>query len=447
MAAPISGYTPTDLIAHLYRRAGFGPSRQDLKSGRAAGYQATRDALLTGVNTPDTTEDIIEPYTRDFDFSNIDDVRAWWYLRMLYSPSPLREKMTLFWHGHFATANSKVNNADWMYQQNQLFRTSGFGSFRDLLLAVSQDPAMLIWLDGNSNKKGRPNENYAREVMELFTMGIGNYTEQDVREGARAFTGWFVDGSGNFYFNVQQHDNGSKSFLGHTGNLNGTDVVDILAMHPATARFLSRKLFTFFIHDHPSDDDIEGLAKVYFDSATDIGAVVTAILKSPAFTSMEAYLAKIKSPAEFIVGAVKALPGEFAPVGMLPAFRLMGQDLFEPPNVKGWPGGLDWVSTITMLTRMNIGNSMISARPGSSFGNGLDLNRFSLNVGIDDPDAYVDFVLGAMGSVPVTAENRAQMVAYLEAPGGLRSITHEQLDVKTRGLIHLIMSTAEYQMA
>jgi hypothetical protein len=186
---------------------------------------------------------------------------------------------------------------------------------------------------------------------------------------------------------------------------------------------------------------------VYQDSDTNIGALVTAIFHLPSFTSTDAYLANVKSPAEFIVGAIKALPGQFAPVGMLPAFRLMGQDLFEPPNVKGWSGGLDWVSTITMLTRMNFGNSMISARPGSGFGNGLDLNSFSLNAGITDPGGYVDYLLEAMGSVPVTADTRAQMVAYMGAPGSLSSLTRQQLDMKTRGLIHLIVSTAEYQMA
>src|SRR5262249_55075929 len=157
------------------------------------------------------------------------------------------------------------------------FRTKGFGSSRDLLLDVARDPAMLIWLDSNSNKKGNPNENYAREQMELFTLGIGHYTEKDVREAARAFTGWFIDGSGLFFFNVTQHDTGTKTVLGLTGNLNGTDIIDMLATHPQTARFLSRKLFTFFVHDHPSDGEIEALAKVYLDSGTNIGAVVEAI--------------------------------------------------------------------------------------------------------------------------------------------------------------------------
>src|SRR4051812_33387990 len=151
-----------DPIAHLYRRAGFGPSRQDLIDGRKAGFEATRDALLASVREPDTTEDLIEPYTRDYNYSDIEDVRKWWYLRMVYNPSPLREKMTLFWHGHFATAVSKVEKAELMKKQNQLFRNKGFGSFRDLLLDVARDPAMLIWLDSNSNKKGKPNENYAR---------------------------------------------------------------------------------------------------------------------------------------------------------------------------------------------------------------------------------------------------------------------------------------------
>src|ERR1043166_4395438 len=185
-----------DPIAHLYRRAGFGPSRQDLFDGRQLGYDATRDALLAELKSSyprsqeGDEEALIEPYTRDYSYSEIDDVRKWWYLRMISVPNPIREKMTLFWHGHFATAVSKVERAQLMQKQNQLFRRKAFGSFRNRLLAVSQDPAMLIWLDGNLNKRGKPNENYAREVMELFTMGRGNYTEQDVREGARAFTGW-----------------------------------------------------------------------------------------------------------------------------------------------------------------------------------------------------------------------------------------------------------------
>jgi len=438
-----------DLIAHLYRRAGFGPSRADIARGRDLGYDATREALLAGASDPNVdqeTEDLIEPYTRDYNFSDIDDVRSWWYLRMVNCPAPLREKMTLFWHGHFATAYSKVDDAGLMLKQNQLFQRRGFGSFRDLLLAVSQDPAMLIWLDGRLNVVGKPNENYAREVMELFTMGIGNYTETDVREAARAFTGWTLSGN-SFHYDSSKHDNKPKKVLEQTGNFNGTDIVEMLAVRPETARFLSRKLFTFFVHDHPSNDEIEGLARIYLDSGTNIGAVVTAIFRSPSFTSPDAYLSKVKSPAEFIIGAIKALPGQFSPVGMLPAFRLMGQDLFEPPSVKGWPGGLDWVSTITMLTRMNFGNAMISARPGSGFGNGLDLNSFSLNAGINEPGAYVDFILESLGAVPDTPETRQQLIAYLQAPGGLNSLSRRQLDMKTRGLIHLIMSTAEYQMA
>jgi uncharacterized protein (DUF1800 family) len=437
-----------DPIAHLYRRAGFGPSRLDLIEGRKRGHETTRDALLASVNEPDTTEDLIEPYTRDYSFSEIDDVRNWWYLRMVHSPSPLREKMTLFWHGHFATAVSKVEKADLMRKQNQLFRRKGFGSFRDLLLDISRDPAMLIWLDSNSNKKGNPNENYARELMELFSIGIGQYTERDVREAARAFTGWFTDGGGRFFFSAKDHDNGSKSLptFSLTGNLNGTDVVDMLAVHPQTARFISRKLFYFFVHDHPSDAEIDALAKVYLDSGTNIGAVVTAIFKSPSFLSKDAYLALVKSPAEFIVGAIKALPGQFAPKGMLPAFRLMGQDLFEPPSVKGWAGGLDWVSTITMLTRMNFGNFMVTARAQGGLGNGLDLNSFSLNAGITRSDVYVDYVLDAMGGLTVSPETRQELIAYLGTPN-FGSLSRQNQDMKTRGLIHLIMSAAEYQMA
>jgi uncharacterized protein (DUF1800 family) len=437
-----------DPIAHLYRRAGFGPSRQDLVEGRQRGYEATRDAVLASMTEPDPTEELIEPYTRDYNFSEIDDVRMWWYLRMVHNPSPLREKMTLFWHGHFATAVSKVEKANLMRKQNQLFRTKGFGSFRDLLLDVSRDPAMLIWLDSNSNKKGNPNENYARELMELFSIGIGHYTERDVREAARAFTGWFIDGGGRFFFSAKDHDNGTKTLptFGLSGNLNGTDVVDMLAVRPQTARFISRKLFTFFVHDHPSDTELDALVKVYLDSGTNIGAVVTAIFKSPSFLSKDAYLALVKSPAEFIVGAIKAMPGQFAPNGMLPAFRLMSQDLFEPPSVKGWAGGLDWVSTITMLTRMNFGNFMVTARAQGGLGNGLDLNSFSLNAGITRSDAYVDYVLDAMGGLTVSPETRQELIAYIGTPS-FGSLSRQNQDMKTRGLIHLIMSSAEYQMA
>lgn len=437
-----------DPIAHLYRRAGFGPSRDDLIEGRRRGYDATRDALLAGVNEPDLTEELIEPYTRDYNFSDIEDVRMWWYLRMIHNPSPLREKMTLFWHGHFATAVSKVEKANLMRKQNQLFRAKGLGSFRDLLLDVSRDPAMLIWLDSNSNKKGNPNENYARELMELFSIGIGHYSERDVREAARAFTGWFIDGGGRFFFSAKDHDTGIKTLptFGLSGNLNGTDVVNMLAVHPQTARFVSRKLFTFFVHDHPSDDEIDALAKTYLENGTNIGAVVTAIFKSPSFLSKDAYLALVKSPAEFIVGAIKAMPSQFAPRGMLPAFRLMSQDLFEPPSVKGWAGGLDWISTITMLTRMNFGNFMVTARPQGGLGNGLDLNRFSLNAGIRDTAAYVDYVLDAMGGVTIFPETRRELIAYVGTPT-FASLSRTNQDMKTRGLIHLIMSTAEYQMA
>ncbi len=437
-----------DSIAHLFRRAGFGPSRADLTAGRNAGYEATLAALLAPTRDPyprdeeQAEEDLIEPYTRDYNYSDIDDVRKWWYLRMVTSPAPLREKMTLFWHGHFATAVSKVEKAELMRKQNQLFRRKGFGNFRDLLLAVSEDPAMLIWLDGNQNKKGKPNENYAREVMELFTLGIGNYTEHDVREGARAFTGWGVDGAGRFHFTPADHDDGVKTFLVQTGKFTGTDIVEMLATRPETARFLSRKLFTFFVHDHPTDEEINALAKIYLDNNTSIGAMVEAIFKSASFTSKDAYLSQIKSPAQFIIGAIKALPGQFAPIGMLPAFRLMGQDLFEPPSVKGWAGGLDWVSTITMLSRMNFGNYMITVRPGpNGLGNGLDLRAFVLNAGLTNTPDFVDYVLDSMGAVPLTPESRQELIAYVGP------FSSANVDMKTRGLIHLIMSAAEYQMA
>jgi uncharacterized protein (DUF1800 family) len=372
---------------------------------------------------------------------------------MLSTSRPLVEKLTLFWHGHFATAISKVKDPDAMLAQNELFRAKGMGRFRDLLLAVSQDPAMLYWLDSNTNRKGHPNENYAREVMELFTMGIGHYTETDVQEGARAFTGWFVQKTANnlgaFFFNAQQHDNGVKNFLDHTGNLNGTDIVDILAYRPETARFLSRKLWVWFIHDHPTDADIEPLAQLYLAKDTEIRPLVEAILRHPAFTSDEAYLAQVKSPVEFEIGALRALPGSFNPL-LLPAYlRQMGQELFNPPNVKGWDGGMDWISTTTLLARVNFADAFTSARPGGnakSFGDGIDVAALVKGFTATTAAELVDQLAAHLGPVPINDGSRAEMVAYMDAPGGLSTLTPAQLDTKVRGLIHLILGTAEYQV-
>jgi uncharacterized protein (DUF1800 family) len=408
--------------------------------------------ILADDAAPDAADAALAPYLSQLNFTKLAGIQAWWLIRMLTTSRPLVEKMTLFWHGHFATAISKVNDALAMKAQNELFRAKGMGKFRDLLLAVSQDPAMLYWLDNNTNVKAHPNENYAREVMELFTMGIGNYTETDVQEGARAFTGWTVKRVGNvlgsFFFDQAKHDNGTKTFLGQTGNFNGTDIVEILAHRPETARFLSRKLWVWFIDDTPSDADIEPLAQIYLANDTAIRPLVEAILRHPAFTADAAYLAKVKSPAEFVVSTIRMLPGQFNPLVLAPWMRQMDQDLFNPPNVKGWDGGMEWISTTTLLARVNFADAITSARGGGTNGYGPGMTMTALLQGISATTAadLVDQLAERLGPVPINDGSRAELAAYVNAPNGLGSLTPAQLDAKVRGLVHLILGTAEYQV-
>ena len=234
----------TRTLAHLLRRAGFGARPDEWAAYAKLGVAGTTDRLLHPEAVPDHLAEVMQDIGADYiDFTDMGSVSKWWMYRMLHTQRPLEEKMTLFWHGHFATANYKVDNPRWMWQQNQTFRTHALGNFRQMLLAVTRDPAMLVWLDGVDNRKGHPNENYGRELQELFTMGVGSgYTEKDVQEAARAFTGWGVDRDANSaVFSPDRHDDGVKTYLGETGNFTGDDVIDIIVRQPATARFLSHQ--------------------------------------------------------------------------------------------------------------------------------------------------------------------------------------------------------------
>ena len=284
------------LIEHLLRRAGFGATPAQLKYYQSLGYEGSLKELLhpEEVNN-DELETLIAQ--QNFDFTRLDDLKRWWLYRMTFSKRPLEEKMTLFWHGHFATSNKKVANAYAMYMQNVLMRRLALGNFHELLLAMSKDPAMIVWLDNQQNRKGSPNENYAREVMELFSLGIGNYTEQDIKEGARAFTGWQTRPSG-FFFNANQHDYGEKTFFGQTGKLNGDDIIHILAQKPACRQFIARKLCKFFVSDQPSEQIISAVASAYKPSSSkNIRAMLKTMFTHHEFTGNTAYHAKIKSPA------------------------------------------------------------------------------------------------------------------------------------------------------
>ncbi len=274
-------------VGHLLRRAGFGATPDEVQQYADKGIPATVDELVEYDRTPDDLDATLSKLQGDLlDMHNLEDVQTWWIYRMANTRRPLQEKMTLFWHGHFATAQYKVNNARFMHDQNETFRQHALGNFKDLTMAVAKDPAMLIWLDGATNHKGAPNENFARELMELFTLGIGNYSEDDVHAAARAFTGWNLNyQQGVFAFNKNQHDDGPKTFRGISGPLDGTDVIANVVADAATAKRLAGKLFSFFAYDNPDPGVIQPIADLYLASNYEIKPVVKAILLSDAFYS------------------------------------------------------------------------------------------------------------------------------------------------------------------
>jgi uncharacterized protein (DUF1800 family) len=288
---------------------------------------------------------------------------------MLHGGHPLREKMTLFWHNHFATSLVKVQDLNLMLRQNCLLREHALGRFGPMLQAISRDGAMLVWLDSASNVKGKPNENYARELMELFSLGVGHYTEKDVREAARSFTGWRTDASG-FAFDTRLHDDGCKTVLGQKGHWDGGDVVRIVLEQPAAARFLVGKLYHYLISENtiPPDSLLEPLCESFRESDYDIAALVRTILASRHFYSDHAFRQRIKGPMEFVLGAVQAVYRRYGEeetdYRSLPQQVLvnrvsaMGQSLFAPPNVKGWPGGASWLNTATVLERDNFASAL-----------------------------------------------------------------------------------------
>ena len=283
-------------------------------------------------------------------------LREWWFREMLTTTTPLAEKMTLFWHNHFATSQQKVRFTPLMYRQHLVLRRNALGNFGSLLREVSRDPAMLIYLDGANSRKEQPHENFAREVMELFTLGEGHYSEGDIKEAARAFTGWSVDReTGEFMFRRGIHDYGNKTVLGKTGNFDGDQVIDVLLNKPEAAQFISRKLWKEFVSTTPDEREVVRLAAGFKESGYNIAKFMTAIFASDAFYAPENRAALIKSPVEFVVGTMKTFEIETANLRpFVLASALLGQNLFSPPNVKGWPGGESWINTATLLGRKQL---------------------------------------------------------------------------------------------
>src|SRR5262249_6166080 len=348
---------------HLYRRAAFGANLDELRSAVKDGLPATLDRLLKGdpaaVQYESLLADTGASIARGGDEA-APNLRGWWLYAMLYGGHPLREKLTLFWHNHFATSIAKVRSTTLMFEQNQMLRRHALGKFRPMLADLSRDPAMLIWLDSNRNVKGAANENYARELMELFTLGVGHYAEADVRQAARAFTGWHTDGE-KFTFAARFHDAGEKTVLGQTGPWDGTDVQRILLDQPAASRFLVRKLYAFLVSEtaHPPDALLDPLAERFRHGDYDIADLVATMLRSRHFFSEYAYRQRVKSPVEYVLGVARAVKPKVAPRELVQPLEQMGQSLFAPPNVKGWTGGKTWLNSATVLARQNFAQHML----------------------------------------------------------------------------------------
>jgi len=365
---------PWDLrkVAHLHRRAGFGANWTELERDLPAGPAESIERLLHPEPKGEQVRRVADALKRATETShesfssagNARSARVWWLYRMVYGGDPLGEKLTLLWHNHFATGLHGVYRLKLMLDQNEVFRQHARGSFAKLLRAVESDPAMLIWLDGGSSQKERPNENFARELLELFTLGAGHYTEADVREAARGLTGWrsgrdnLFNKTYEFFYEEKLADTTEKTFLGQTGTWQRDDILRIVLEHPAAAMHVCRRLYRWFINEgaEPTDEVIEPLAAELRATNYSIEHVVGIMLRSRHFFSPAAYRQRVKSPVEFCVGMVRQLEPARTPNLLLLAAmscERQGQILFDPPSVKGWDGGRAWLNSNGVLMRLN----------------------------------------------------------------------------------------------
>ena len=410
-------------LSLLHRRAGFGARPDELDASVAAGYRATVERLLTF--GPDPAADpppVLAPYpppadslpadpteraaalskARQASIEDTNKLSLWWLDRMVTTANPLQEKLTLFWHGHFATSAQKVTDPGYMYGQNQIFRTAGAGHLTDLTLAVSKDPAMLIWLDANSDRKASPNENFARELLELFTVGIGHYSEDDVKNAARAFTGWQVNAqTRSFGFAANQHDTGMRTFFGQTGSFSGEDIVRMATTSPDAARFVAQKVFSHFARPVPFDDPVVGQLATGFAKDLDVTGLLRSVFTHPDFTSAATRVGLVKQPIEYVAGALRALGLRAAGnTALLTKLAVLGQAPLAPPNVGGWPQNRYWLNSSTALQRLRLAATLVPR---------ADLSALAATPPAGRPRAAADLlgVVDGWGPATTKALNRA----------------------------------------
>lgn len=440
-------FTPSDtqpwnrsLAAHLYRRAGFGADIDLLDEAASKGPTQTVDELISqNLETSDfraVADSLAQTLLAGGDPMKLSSA---WVYRLLFTPAQLLEKTTLFWHGHFATGADKVKDASMMWRQNQLLRQHALGDFEALAQAIAKDPAMLIYLDSTSNRKSHPNENFARELMELFCLGEGHYSEVDVVELARCFTGWEIRND-RFRKNRYQHDDGVKSILGQRGQFDGEAAVKIVIERDDMPRFICRKLYRYFICDEPDPPDelLEQPAKTFRESGLQLAPVLRQMLSSNLFYSKHSLARKIKSPVELIIGMLRGLNGTTNSVVVARGLRDIGQGLFYPPNVKGWDGGRAWINSSTLLGRANLFEEILSAEQ-TKFDGG-NLFDYLVGHGVDGADMAIDHFEQCLMAVPIEVPVRKQLVTQFDS----RSKDQEK---GYRQLLHAVTSLPEFQLA
>ncbi len=394
----------------------------------AAGDQTQRRTLLQGI--------------RKNERQSVISLQNWWLNRMLSTPAPLQEKMTLLFHGHFTTATIQKGVTPVMtYNQNQLFRTSALGNLRDLTWQISTDPAMLLYLDNATSDAQHANENYARELMELFTLGVDHYSEDDVRASARAWTGWtVVRRTGEARFVPGRHDDGSKTFLGQTGNWSGRDIVNIIYQQPDCASFWASTLLNFFVYNGPEPQLVSAVAHLIRKNDYNLKPVMSTLLRSNLFFSERAYRALIKSPVEFVVGTYKTLGISPIDLRAQQALNQMGQVLFYPPNVAGWPGGENWLTSQTMIVRQNFITSLVNSPVMQS----ADwMQNIPMQAGQAAGDLVRTLLMG-----DASAQAVAQLTNYLNGTdtSALGTLSGENYQERVRGAAYLTMAMPAYQL-
>ena len=425
--------------AHLYRRSGFGVGRGELQRAVAGGVQRCVQQILHDNQESQSFQDEMALMTRSIVSSgNLQSLATAWLYRMLKTTDQLHEKTTLFWHGHFATSADKVQDAFMMQQQNDLLRKHAIGDFNEMVQAISQNPAMLLYLDSANNRKTHPNENFARELMELFCLGEGNYTEQDIRELARCFTGWEVRNRA-YRFNKYQHDFGKKAFLGTQGELTGQQAVAHVISTPAAPLFIARKLVQYYVMDEPTapEELLAPLAKRLRKDKFQIRGTLEMIFRSNLFYSEHAVARKIKSPVEMVVGIMRGLSIKTDLTQVAQRLQEIGHGIYFPPNVKGWDGGRTWINSSTLLGRSNLMHALIHSET-TTFGN-TSLQAHLQNNRIHSLAHAATYFSDMFCAVPLADNSKSQLIASAEKE---TNNTEQQF----KSLLHQVVSLPQFQL-